>query len=278
MLSDLRQALDHGELVLHYQPKALAQSGTICGVEALARWHHPQRGLLGPNEFIPVAEENGLIEPLTVCVLDAALAQCGRWRAAGWDVPISVNVGAHCLHNADFPDRVDGLLDAHGSPPQMLTLEITESAIIADPARAMGVLGRLADMGVRLSIDDFGTGYSSISYLRGMRLHEMKLDRMFVTHLRSDTDNIAIVNALLDLARNFELQVVAEGVEDRETWIMLAALGCDIVQGYYLSKPIPTAEFVTWLAQHVDAPAQRRGALPSQPWRIPCPVSVNNGA
>ncbi|TWP53830.1 EAL domain-containing protein [Lentzea tibetensis] len=249
VVSELRRAIDHGELVLHYQPKAVTCSGAICGVEALARWQHPRRGLLGPGEFIPAAEENGLIGSLTRYVLSSALRQCHAWLMDGCTMPVSVNVGAQCLLDPTFPDQVAGLLDRHQVPPHMLTLEITESAIVADPARANLVLGELADSGVSLSIDDFGTGYSSIAYLQSMRVHEMKLDRLFVTELCSNPRNNAIVRTLLELAHAFELQVVAEGVEDGETWAALAELGCGIVQGFYLSKPLPADEFAAWLQQ-----------------------------
>ena len=162
-------------------------------------------------------------------------------------MPISVNVGAQCLHDPTFPEQVLRLLKEHSRPAEMLTLEITESAIIADPHRASDVLVRLRELGVRLSIDDFGTGYSSIAYLRTMPVHEMKIDRSFTTNMRSDSSSGAITRSLLGLAHNLELEVVAEGVEDEETWTALAALGCDIVQGYCLSKPLPANEFAAWL-------------------------------
>ncbi|WP_143466935.1 putative bifunctional diguanylate cyclase/phosphodiesterase [Lentzea kentuckyensis] len=247
VISDLRHAIDHGELVLHYQPKADVRTGAVCGAEVLCRWQHPRLGLLGPHRFIPAAEETGLIEPLTQYVLDHALAQCHAWHLTGWDVPISVNVGAQCLHDLTFPDQVATALKQHGRPPEVLTLEITESAIIADPHRASEVLLRLRELGVRLSIDDFGTGYSSIAYLRTMPVHEMKIDRSFTTNMRTDASSGAITRSLLGLAHNLELEVVAEGVEDEETWAALAALGCDIVQGYCLSKPLPADEFAEWL-------------------------------
>ncbi|WP_330274517.1 EAL domain-containing protein [Lentzea sp. NBC_00516] len=247
VISDLRRALDQCELVLHYQPKADLRSGEVCGAEVLCRWQHPVHGLLGPDRFIPAAEETGLIEPLTQYVLDHALAQCQAWHLAGWDVPISVNVGAQCLHDMTFPEQVAAALKHHGLDAAVLTLEITESAIIADPHRATDVLTRLRELGVRLSIDDFGTGYSSIAYLRTMPVHEMKIDRSFTTNMRTDASSGAITRSLLGLAHNLELEVVAEGVEDEETWAVLAALGCDIVQGYCLSKPLPADEFVTWL-------------------------------
>ncbi|MFI6095641.1 putative bifunctional diguanylate cyclase/phosphodiesterase [Lentzea sp. NPDC051213] len=247
VISDLRHAIDHGELVLHYQPKADVRSGKVCGAEVLCRWQHPRLGLLGPDRFIPAAEETGLIEPLTQYVLDHALAQCLAWHTHGWDMPISVNVGAQCLHDPTFPEQVDRVLRKHGRPADVLTLEITESAIIADPHRATDVLVRLRELGVRLSIDDFGTGYSSIAYLRTMPVHEMKIDRSFTTNMRTDSSSGAITRSLLGLAHNLELEVVAEGVEDEETWTALAALGCDIVQGYALSKPLPADEFAAWV-------------------------------
>ncbi|MEU7476274.1 bifunctional diguanylate cyclase/phosphodiesterase [Lentzea sp. NPDC042327] len=249
VISDLRRAIDQRELVLHYQPKADVRSGTICGAEVLCRWQHPRLGLLGPDRFIPAAEETGLIEPLTRYVLDHALDQCRRWHAAGQEVPVSVNVGAQCLHDLTFPDQVLDLLARHDRRPGALTLEITESAIIADPHRATEVLGRLRELGVRLSIDDFGTGYSSIAYLRTMPVHEMKIDRSFTTNMRTDPSSGAITRSLLGLAHNLELEVVAEGVEDEETWSALAALGCDIVQGYCLSRPLPADEFAAWLRE-----------------------------
>ncbi|MDX3661215.1 bifunctional diguanylate cyclase/phosphodiesterase [Streptomyces sp. ID05-26A] len=247
VISDLRRAIDQAELVLHYQPKADLRTGTVCGAEVLCRWQHPRLGLLGPDRFIPAAEETGLIEPLTRYVLDHALAQCHTWHLTGWDVPISVNVGAQCLQDRTFPEQVAAALERHGRPPDVLTLEITESAIIADPLRATDVLTRLRELGVRLSIDDFGTGYSSIAYLRTMPVHEMKIDRSFTTNMRSDSSSGAITRSLLGLAHNLELEVVAEGVEDEETWTALAALGCDIVQGYCLSRPLPADEFAVWL-------------------------------
>ncbi|MEU7476246.1 EAL domain-containing protein [Lentzea sp. NPDC042327] len=252
-VTELRHAIDRGELFLHYQPKALADTGAVCGVEALARWQHPTRGLVRPDEFIPVAEENGLIEPLTRYVIDAALRQCRTWSDAGWEVPVSVNVGAACLLHTEFPGDVADLIKRHGLPARLLTLEITESAIISDPDRAVDVLRGLTELGVRLSIDDFGTGYSSISYLRSMRVHEMKLDRSFVTHMCTDAGDSAIVHALVALARNFGLQAVAEGVEDQDTWTALAEAGCDVVQGYFLSEPLPAEDVVAWLGDRAAA-------------------------
>jgi diguanylate cyclase (GGDEF)-like protein len=250
LVGELRDAIERDELVLHYQPKADARTGEVCGAEALVRWHHPRRGLLGPLEFIPVAEDNKLIRPLTRWVLDRALAQCRAWLSAGEEMPVAVNIGADCLQDETFPATVAELLDQHALPPYLLTLELTESAMITHPKRAAGVMRELGERGVRLSIDDFGTGYSSISLLRQLPVHEMKLDRTFVSRMRTDAGSNAIVRALLDLGRRFGLQMVAEGIEDIETWTELAALECDAIQGFYLGRPMPAAEFDAWLDRH----------------------------
>ena len=257
LVGELRKAIEQDELILHYQPQANAHSGEICGAEALVRWRHPERGLLAPLDFIPAAEENGLIEPLTHWVLDNALAQCRTWLGAGERLPISVNVGVDCLQNDAFPAAVAEALARHAVPPDMLTLELTESAMISNPDSATAVLQELGALGVRLSIDDFGTGYSSISLLQQLPVHEVKLDRAFVTRMGSDGRNRAIVRALLDLGRGFHLQVVAEGIEDLDTWTTLDSLGCDVIQGFYLGKPMPAAEFAPWLARHRTATGAR---------------------
>jgi diguanylate cyclase (GGDEF)-like protein len=257
MVSELRHAIEHDELILHYQPKANARTGVVCGTEALVRWRHPARGLLGPLEFIPVAESHALIQPLTRWVLDIALAQCRRWLTAGEELPVAVNIGADCLQNEAFPAMVAELLGRYAIPPHMLTLELTESAMITNPARAAAVMRDLGERGVRLSIDDFGTGYSSISLLHNLPVHEMKLDRVFVTQMCSGTGNSAIIRALLDLGHGFDLQVVAEGIEDGDTWTQLDSLGCDVIQGFFLGRPMPAAEFEPWLLQHRRAAAAR---------------------
>jgi diguanylate cyclase (GGDEF)-like protein len=247
--SELRRAIDQGELVLHYQPKADMESGRIRGVEALVRWQHAERGLLSPAQFIPLAESSGLIEDLTRYVIEDAVGQCRQWQLAGLDLPIAVNVGARCLLDTSFPQKVAELLAAQELPADMLTLELTESAIITDPVRAIEVLSRLQGLGIRLSIDDFGTGYSSMAYLRTLPLDELKIDRSFISHIQSEDGDRAIVRAVLDLARSLDLDVVAEGVEDQETWTMLRDLGCATSQGFYLSRPMPPGDVPGWLAE-----------------------------
>jgi diguanylate cyclase (GGDEF)-like protein len=258
LTSELRHAIQHDELVVHYQPQANAHTGEISGAEALTRWQHPQRGLLGPLEFIPIAQDSGLIQSLTRWVLDNALGQCQRWLAAGEAVPVSVNVSVDCLQNEAFPAAVAALLDQHAVPAHMLTLELTENAMITNPTRAGAVMRDLGERGVRLSIDDFGTGYSSISFLHTFPVHEMKLDRGFVTTMRSDAGNNAIVRALLDLGHRFNLQVVAEGVEDADTWTELDALGCHVIQGFHFGKPMAATEFGHWLKRHRAVAAESR--------------------
>ncbi|WP_203781702.1 putative bifunctional diguanylate cyclase/phosphodiesterase [Paractinoplanes rishiriensis] len=267
LIGELRKAIERDELVLHYQPQANAHSGEICGVEALVRWRHPQRGLLGPADFISTAEENGLIEPLTYWVLNNALAQCRTWLDAGERLPMSVNVGVDCLQNDEFPAAVSESLARYAVPSEMLTLELTESAMISNPARATAVVRELGALGIRLSIDDFGTGYSSISLLQKLPVHEVKLDRTFVTRMGSDDTDGTIVRALLELGHGFHLQVVAEGIEDLDTWTTLDSLGCDVIQGFYLGKPMPAADFAPWLARHRTAAGATLATDPATPVR-----------
>jgi diguanylate cyclase (GGDEF)-like protein/PAS domain S-box-containing protein len=248
LLGQLRRALAAGELVVHYQPKADVRSGRILGVEALVRWQHPEHGLLGPGEFVPLAETTGLIRPLTAHVLDAALRQCRAWQDAGRELSVAVNLSTRCLLDLTLPDQITALLEVTGVAPQRLVLEITESAIMTDPTRALEILNRLHVLGVQLAIDDFGTGYSSMAYLKSLPVDELKVDRSFVTHLRDNQSDAVIVRSTVDLGHNLGLRVVAEGVEDRATWQELATLGCDSVQGYYLARPMPAAELVAWLA------------------------------
>jgi diguanylate cyclase (GGDEF)-like protein/PAS domain S-box-containing protein len=248
LLGQLRRALAAGELVVHYQPKADVRSGRILGMEALVRWQHPEHGLLGPGEFVPLAETTGLIRPLTAHVLDAALRQCRAWQDAGRELSVAVNLSTRCLLDLTLPDQITALLEDTGVAPQRLVLEITESAIMTDPTRALEILNRLHVLGVQLAIDDFGTGYSSMAYLKSLPVDELKVDRSFVKHLRDNQSDAVIVRSTVDLGHNLGLRVVAEGVEDQATWQELATLGCDSVQGYYLARPMPAAELVAWLA------------------------------
>jgi diguanylate cyclase (GGDEF)-like protein/PAS domain S-box-containing protein len=245
--SDLRRALDEDELFLVYQPKLCLRTGAIVGVEALVRWSHPQRGLVLPDEFIPVAQQTSLIRPLTVHVLGEALRQSAAWRADGLELSMAVNLSMRNLLDISLPEDVARLLDTTGVPPSSLVLEITESALIADPVHVRSVVDELAAMGVHLSIDDFGTGYSSLSYLKRLPIHEIKIDRSFVRNLTSSEEDAIIVSSTVDLANNLGLRVVAEGVETSEVLGYLRAIGCDIAQGFHLGKPLPAAELDVWL-------------------------------
>jgi diguanylate cyclase (GGDEF)-like protein/PAS domain S-box-containing protein len=256
LVAELRRALEERELTLYYQPQAMLADGEIRSVEALLRWNHPARGLVPPDDFIPLAQQTGLMKPLTLYVIDEALRQSRAWQAEGLPLSIAVNLSGRNLLDVEFPDQVGELLERWDVDPALLGLEITESTMLADPARTKLVLGRLSAMGIRLSIDDFGTGYSSLSYLKRLRVNEIKIDRSFVMNMDRDEDDAAIVRSTIDLGRNLGLEVVAEGVESKETWDRLHALGCTVAQGFYLSRPVPAAELRTWLRERrAPAPA-----------------------
>ena len=254
LLGELRRALENKELVLFYQPKADIKTGKVNSVEALLRWQHPEHGLIFPDDFIPLAEHTGLIRPLTLYVLNEALEQSHLWQQQGLTLNIAVNLSARNLLDAELPDDVARLLDTWHVDPSLLKLEITENTIMLDPPKALEVLTKLRDLGVGLSIDDFGTGYSSLSYLRKLPVDELKIDRSFVMSMTQSENDQQIVRSTIDLSRNLGLRVVAEGVETKEIWRDLAELGCDVAQGYYLTRPIPPQELVEWLAKPIDAP------------------------
>jgi diguanylate cyclase (GGDEF)-like protein/PAS domain S-box-containing protein len=251
LMGELRRALDQHEFLLHYQPKARLADGEVHAVEALVRWQHPERGLVAPDEFIPMVQQTGLIKPLSLYVIDAALHQCHAWLREGLTLAIAVNVSARNLIDSDFPAHVAELLARWQIEPRLLELEITESAMLTQPSRTKRILQQLSAMGLRLSIDDFGTGYSSLSHLRKLPVNEIKVDRSFVMNMDEDEDNATIVRSTIDLGRNLGLDVVAEGVENAEVWRQLRALGCTAAQGYFLSRPLPAAELADWLrARH----------------------------
>jgi diguanylate cyclase (GGDEF)-like protein len=259
MVGQLRKALEDGQVILHYQPKVDLENGTIVGAEALVRWQHPDRGLIPPADFVPMAERTGLIRPLSRYVLDHALRQCGEWRDAGLDLTVSVNLSARNLLDPSLPDDVTRLLTKWGIPESLLELEITESTIMIDPKLAMEVLARLHAMGIGLSIDDFGTGYSSLVYLKELPVDELKIDRTFVARMSSNRGDAFIVRSTIDLAHNLQLKVVAEGVEDQDTMDELTRLGCNTAQGFHLSRPLPPAQFASWLAERGQRPVAPAG-------------------
>jgi len=242
-----RLPIDERELTLHYQPKVALRSGRVTGVEALVRWRHPERGLIMPDEFIPVAQKTGLIKPLTHYVIDEALRQCSAWGRRGHAVRVAVNISPRSLIDIEFPGDVELLLGKWGVANDLLELEITEDAIVADPQRVRAVLEQLNGMGIRLAVDDFGTGYSSLAYLTRLPIDEIKIDRSFITSMSSSKDDAIIVRSTIELGRNLGLKVVAEGVEDARTWTRLRDLGCDIAQGRHVSRPVPPDELTAWL-------------------------------
>jgi diguanylate cyclase (GGDEF)-like protein/PAS domain S-box-containing protein len=247
LTGELRQAIESGQLLLMYQPKVNLEDGTTHNVEALVRWNHPDRGLSPPDQFIPLAEETGLVKPLTVWVLNEALRQHCAWRDAGFDIHIAVNFSARTLHDPDLLHTVTGLLQQWNVDPSRLAVEITESAIMLDPDRAMKTLTDLHDAGVWTSIDDFGTGYSSLGYLRKLPVDEIKIDKSFVIDMAGNRDDASIVQSVVQLGHNLGLQVVAEGVENRRTLDMLRGMSCNLAQGSFLSTPLVASELTEWL-------------------------------
>jgi diguanylate cyclase (GGDEF)-like protein len=249
LIGELRGAIESGQLVLHYQPKIDLQTGRVAGCEALVRWEHPELGLLRPSAFVPMAESTSLIRPLTRRVLEQALADAGVWRARGVELGVAVNLSARALNDPALPATVRDLLAEARMPPERLALELTESAIMADPSLTATVLDELHRMGVALSVDDFGTGYSSLSYLQQLPVEELKIDRSFVAALAQETSAV-IVRSTIDLGRNLGLRVVAEGVEDAEIMARLRELQCPIAQGFAISPPLPSPAFLEWVVRH----------------------------
>ncbi len=247
LAAELRGAIERSELVLAFQPKADLRTGRIVGVEALARWEHPELGVLEPSEFVPLAEQTGLIIALTSAVLDEALARLAAWRALGHDVSIAVNLSARSFLDAGLADEIPSVLAERGVPPECLELEITESMLMHDPVRARTTLERLAAVGVSVSVDDFGTGYSSLAHLKRLPVDTLKIDKSFVLNMTEDAADEAIVRSMIELAHNLGMRVVAEGVESAATWLRLAALGCDLAQGFHLSRPLPASGLLALL-------------------------------
>jgi diguanylate cyclase (GGDEF)-like protein len=243
---ELRGAVDDNQMLLHYQPKARLSDGAVVSVEALVRWDHPWYGMVPPSEFIPLAERTGVMRPLTINVLDQALRQIKEWSRLDLDLSVAVNISTQNFHDLLLPDEIEQLLVRHGVPARLLEIEITESMLIADPLRAMHIMGRLSEMGIRLVIDDFGTGYSSLAYLKRLPVNGLKIDQSFVKQLTTDDNDAVIVRSTIDLARNLGLETVAEGVETPEAWEALRELGCDLAQGYWLSPPLPADELLQW--------------------------------
>jgi diguanylate cyclase (GGDEF)-like protein len=271
LLADLRAALqaDPGGdgITLYYQPQIAIATGELVGVEALLRWRHPERGMVDPEELIGVAEQTSVMRLLTGRVLHDVVEQLAAWQAAGSPVRAAVNVSVRDLHAGDLADQIDDLLRRYGVPADLLQLEITESALMADPHRVLATITRLERMGVTISLDDFGTGYSSLQHLRRLPLAEVKIDRSFVLGMATDPDDAAIVRSVIDLAGALGLRVVAEGVEDERTWRLLHAAGCHAAQGWFHARPMPAADLTSWLARY-------RPVRPGRPSPLALPTAT----
>ncbi len=246
LMGDLRRAIDRNELLLYYQPKVEIASNKVCGTEALVRWRHPQHGMLPPDEFVRLAENTGLITPLTLWVLDTALGQRYAWHEEGDDRPISVNLSAHDLRDPRLLERIEGSFATWGAKPHWIEFELTESALMEDPVASLQTLSALKKLDAHLTIDDFGTGYSSLAYLQKLPVDSLKIDQSFVSDMTSNDGSAKIVRSIIELAHNLDLTVVAEGVEDQLTFNQLGQYGCDIAQGYKISQPIPAEQFRDW--------------------------------
>lgn len=243
----LRQALERNEFELHYQPKVGMQDRQVCGVEALLRWHHPHQGLVKPQHFLPIAEQIGLMTPINSWVLVTALHQCKRWREADIHMPVSVNVSARSFQNPRLVERIQWALEQAGVSGDSLEIEITEDTLMGDIGRGAETLAQLHALGVAVAVDDFGTGYSSLSYLRRLPISTLKIDKSFLADPAHDGNDAMLVRSIIELGHNLGFRVVAEGVEDERAWDLLSHLGCDAVQGYHISRPLPDAKFADWL-------------------------------
>ena len=259
LVGELGAALEAGELVLHYQPKAELRSGQVRGVEALVRWEHPERGLLGPSHFLPLVEQSGLTRSLTAFVLDRALEEIGRLRRHEHDISVAVNLGPADLLDLGLPSEVERLLEHHRFPPEQLQIEVSEDIVMADVDRTIDVLVGLRAIGVLTALDDFGAGHAGLGHLKQLHVDVLKIDRSFVMRVARDERDAAIVHSLMDLGRRLGVLVVAEGVDSAETCTLLGLWGCDEIQGHYLARPMPAADLEQWLRQPNPLRVRPRG-------------------
>ena len=258
---EMRRAMERDEFELYYQPKLHLSTGLMTRAEVLIRWNHPNRGLLPPGAFIPVAERTGLIKPMTEWIIDRMLRQCAEWHKNGAPIHVAVNISAKSLQDQMLPIKLQSALDKWKIDPRFVKVEITESSIMADPAHALAITSMLQSMGVRLSLDDFGTGYSSLSNLRQLPVDELKIDKSFVMGMAASEADASIVRTMVDLAHSLGKQVCAEGVEDEETFKRLGEMGCDLAQGYWISKPKPAAALMQWLVDTFWGLRQVKGSV-----------------
>ncbi|MGH6918226.1 MAG: EAL domain-containing protein, partial [Geminicoccaceae bacterium] len=265
LTGELRRAIEDDQLSLSFQPKVAAREGTLAGVEALLRWHHAEHGLIAPEHFVPGAEHTGLIRPLTLWVVNAVLRAQRVWREAGFEINAAVNLSVKSLHDPELANVLGLLFERWQTDASCLTLELTESALMADPETAMTVLRRVADLGCRLSLDDFGTGYSSLAYLQRLPIDELKIDRSFVAAMTEDDNAAVVVRSVIKLAKSLGLTVVAEGVESEDAFASLRSLGCDQMQGFYLGQAMTSEELLAWLKESPGDPALQQGRDRMQP-------------
>jgi diguanylate cyclase (GGDEF)-like protein len=247
LASELKIAINNNQLRLFIQPKIDIRTRQVCSVEALIRWMHPNRGMIFPDQFIPFAEQSGLIRDISLWMIAEAAKTQAIWQMNNLDIPIAVNISARDLIDSDLANKITAILNTHQVNNNSITLEVTESSIMDDPQRSKLTLLSLANIGIKLSIDDFGTGYSSLAYLKELPVSELKIDKSFVMHMQKNENDRIIVNSTIELAHNMGLKVVAEGIESIDTWGLLDDMGCDYGQGYYITKPMPVDEFNSWL-------------------------------
>jgi diguanylate cyclase (GGDEF)-like protein len=271
LVSQVRPALEQGEFEMYYQPKVRLIDGRVAGAEALIRWNHPERGVVSPDDFIPLVEKTVLLGPLTLYVMENVMRQWRVWADDGMAIPIAINLSPRSLLDRQLPETVGRLLERYSMAPSFLRMELTENFLMSDSARSNAVLGQLSEVGIPLSIDDFGTGYSSLSHLKQLPIDEIKIDRSFVMDMHEDGNDYMIVRATVELGKNLGLRIVAEGVEDRETFDRLADFGCDEAQGYYIARPMGLAEFGRWLSVRTPEAIVHEGAAAHTDLRAPVP-------
>jgi len=247
LMSELRQSMSNESLSVYYQPKVNLITGEIDGAEALLRWNHEERGFIPPDEFIPLAEQTGLIQPLTYWVMEQAAKQCAIWKKNGHFLSVSVNVSVNCIHDTLLPEKIIDIIDKYNLAASQIIIELTENVFMKDPVVCKKVLKKTDDKGIEISIDDFGTGYSSLSYLKQLPIKEIKIDRSFVLEMLADDNDAVIVQTTTDLAHNLGMRVVAEGVESLDIIKRLQAMGCDLAQGYYYSRPVNSSDFIAFI-------------------------------
>lgn len=249
----LVKGVSNGELLLHYQPKIHLSTHAVVGVEALVRWNSPQYGLLNPDQFISMAERSHAIRPLTYAVMEMALKQIKEWKSQGWHLPVAINLSPRMFTDTNLICRIEAIIAKYSLPPEMITLEITETAIMNDPDRAREIVLALLEIGIKISIDDFGTGFTSFKYFREIDVSEIKIDRIFVSHLTMENRDAHIIRSIAALADGLNVALVAEGIETSEAWSYLNALGCELGQGYNICHPLPADQIIPWLKSWTSA-------------------------